>query len=410
MNKHIKAVLGIVLSLNISGTALAQWNIKPSGTTNGINAVKLLDANTGFACGDYNTVLKTTNGGNTWQPVATSGIPLVTFLSIDALSNNKIFVARNGLFVTENGGATWTQWGNYAGSAYSIRSIKAINDSTAFITKGGYILKTSNKGASWTAHYSFPDLTGPMVFTGNNDTAFAVSGRTWDNVSYGSIHRSVDGGNTWTDLALNSLQITAIHFRNGRTGYYAAFDNSVYKSHDGGVTWTSIGSPVAGGADYITGLLFPNDTVGYVITQNGAIYKTNNGGTTWIIDRAAHVSNGSYDVPLSALASVNTQQVVVVGSGGTVLKNDGTLSVPDAKKPSVRYYPNPVADRLTIDLGSASEYETVSVFDIGGRKLISEDVSGRQNVQMDMRRFGSGNYVVEVAGKTGEHAFRVTVR
>lgn len=409
MNKHMNIVLGALLLLSTAPDASAQWNVKPSGTTNGITAVKFTDATTGFACGDFNTILKTTNGGATWQPVANGSIPPASFLSIDALSASKVFVARNGLYVTEDGGASWSQWGNWNNTAYSIQSIKAVNDSTAFITKGGNILKTTDKGVSWTTVYYFPDLTGPMIFTGNNDTAFAVSGRTWDNVSYGTIHRSVDGGGTWTDLALNTPQITAVHFRSGHVGYFIAFDKTLHKTVDGGTTWTSAGSITVAGADYITGLLFTDDFTGYAISLLGFIYKTTDGGANWAIDRNAHKSNGNYDVPLSALTAAGTKHIIVVGNTGTVIKNDGTLSVPGTKPSGLRFYPNPVMKYLTVELEATASYEHLSVYDMAGRLLSYRDISGQRSIQVDMQQYGSGNYIVEVAGKAEKHAYRVAV-
>ena len=410
----MKKSLGLALaglSMLLSSSQLsAQWVSKNSGTIQDLTSIRFINANTGFACGAYNTLIKTTDGGASWQTIGNSSIPPASYLSIDALSSNNIFVARNGLFVTEDGGASWKEWGLLNNSAYSIQSIKAINDSTAFITKGGYILKTTNKGVFWSAMYFNNDLNGPMQFTGNNDTAYAASGRTHDGVSYGTIHKSTDGGANWTDLNMTSPQITAMYFRTSRIGYYAAFGNWLYRTSDGGVSWQAFHSPVSALNDYITGIFFSNDQTGYVITMNGFIYKTSDGGAGWKAEYTGHMTNGSYDVPLSAIAAVGNNKVLVVGNAGTILMNDGPLSIPAPEKFVIRTYPNPVTNDLTIELGQTAQYQRINIYDALGRSLYSKAVSGQQKVVLSMVPFGSGSYMLVLKGLGTQYSTQVIVQ
>jgi photosystem II stability/assembly factor-like uncharacterized protein len=392
MKKHLQLMLGTLISMGF-GSAYAQWSEKPAGTTNGITAMKFTDARHGFACGEFNTILKTSNGGASWQPVNNGTIPNATFLSIDALDSNHLFVARNGLYVTENGGGSWSEWGN---SASSIQSIKAINDSTAFITKGGFIFKTSDKGKNWITCYSFQDLTGPMIFTGNNDTAFACSGRTWDNASYGTIHRSVDGGKSWADLKLNTKQITAVGFSNSRQGYCTTFDNMFYATGDGGTTWNNIGQ-VAGGTDYITGILFADDSKGYAISLSGNVYRTGDGGKNWSVDNLVPRRHAGSRVPLSTITTCG-EHIIIAGNDGFIIKNDGVLGIPRESSPQLRMFPNPVQQTLTIDLPDSTTYQTLRVYGIDGALVYTDDIAGRMQLQLEMQCYADGSYVVEIAG------------
>jgi uncharacterized protein (TIGR03437 family) len=59
-------------------------------------------------------------------------------------------------------------------------------------------------------------------------------------VSTGSGVKSVDGGNTWTPLAIPSMAVVqfAVDPANDQNVYAAAFDLGLFKSADGGATWT----------------------------------------------------------------------------------------------------------------------------------------------------------------------------
>jgi len=42
------------------------WTLQPSGTTENLFGVSFVDANTGTAVGDHETILRTDDGGDTW--------------------------------------------------------------------------------------------------------------------------------------------------------------------------------------------------------------------------------------------------------------------------------------------------------------------------------------------------------
>lgn len=48
----------------------AQWTKIPSGTSRSLNDLHFVHAHTGYCVGDSGTVLKTTDGGNSWTALA----------------------------------------------------------------------------------------------------------------------------------------------------------------------------------------------------------------------------------------------------------------------------------------------------------------------------------------------------
>ena len=63
--KHCFYILFLVLILYAIPSTFAQWVPQNSGTTQGLNGVDF-DAQTGYACGEFGTILKTTDGGSNW--------------------------------------------------------------------------------------------------------------------------------------------------------------------------------------------------------------------------------------------------------------------------------------------------------------------------------------------------------
>ncbi len=69
--------------------------------------VKMVSSNTGWISGTNNTLLKTTNGGLTWQSVTTPGYTS-DFWGIDFLDANRGFIAATGkVLLTTDSGESW---------------------------------------------------------------------------------------------------------------------------------------------------------------------------------------------------------------------------------------------------------------------------------------------------------------
>src|SRR5205807_4289686 len=83
------------------------WAIQSSGTTNTLYAVSFTDADHGTAVGGGGTIVKTTDGGNNWisqTSGTTNGLLAVSFTD----ANTGTGVGENGTIVrTTDGGNTW---------------------------------------------------------------------------------------------------------------------------------------------------------------------------------------------------------------------------------------------------------------------------------------------------------------
>ncbi|HEY4538530.1 MAG TPA: GEVED domain-containing protein [Faecalibacter sp.] len=84
--------------------------------------------------------------------------------------------------------------------------------------------------------------------------------------------------------------------------------------------------------------------------------------------------------------------------------NVGTLSTVDTTKSSIKVYPNPVVDYLVVD--SFSEAISISVIDITGRQVLSQNASSKVN-RVNMSSLSAGTYIVTVESNDGVQSFKV---
>ena len=91
------------------------WTPQTSGVTVRLRGVSAVSNDVAWASGAAGTVLRTTDGGRTWQARPVPGAAGLDFRDVDALSRDTAVVLSIGpgeasrIFQTEDGGATWTE-------------------------------------------------------------------------------------------------------------------------------------------------------------------------------------------------------------------------------------------------------------------------------------------------------------
>jgi photosystem II stability/assembly factor-like uncharacterized protein len=245
------------------------WTDQPSGVTARLRGVSAVSDRVAWASGSAGTVLRTSDGGSTWQTLTISGSEKLDFRDIDAVSEQTAYVLSIGsgdssrIYKTIDSGRTWAL-------QFTNDDPKAFFDAMAFwdadrgiafsdsIDGRLVILRTDNGGRAWTrvpAEGLPPALENEGAFAASG-TNVAVYGR--DHVWIGTgaaavarVLRSADGGRTWaaaaTPLAAGpSSGIFSIAFRDAEHGIVVggdyrkeseAIDNAAITS-DGGRTWT----------------------------------------------------------------------------------------------------------------------------------------------------------------------------
>jgi len=259
------------------------WELMQSNTTSQLYDVAFPGMTTGYACGANGVLLKTTDGGSTWNP-CTTGTTLhlrglyflddnTGYISGSSGSDPFQYGADSGIILkTTDGGLSFTT--SYT-SAVAVQAVKMFNANTGIALcngpadSSGTILRTTDSGSTWgTCHQSAP--YNPLTSLETFATGLAyVAGYTGPGAT------TTDYGATWTDTFPSGPSTWDISFPSPQTGYYAGFDpmagGSISKLSDGGQLTAQISGS-------FTTVDFVDDTIGYAATADGKIYKTINGG------------------------------------------------------------------------------------------------------------------------------------
>lgn len=132
-------------------------------TTQDLQSVHAFDSSNVLAGGSLNALVRTTNGGSTWQAI-TGPAAGETLRAVYMLGADTWLVGTNTgkLYYTENGGTSWVLKG-LPGTVDNIDAIDFVDDTVGYIAarqgSRGYLLRTTNGGFSW---YVLPE-TGAAI-------------------------------------------------------------------------------------------------------------------------------------------------------------------------------------------------------------------------------------------------------
>lgn len=283
-----------------------------------LNSVYFADANTGYAVGQGGTILKTGNGGRTWDQI-NSGTKhdLNSVYFIDA--NNGYAVGQGGIILkTSSGGSIWSL--QYSGTMNSLFSVYFISANTGYIAgEKGAILKTTDGGNTWLTQTSgiAPDSLGmikslrSVCFT-NSNTGYVVG-------DSGIIIKTSNGGNFWDKLnsgVTNNLR--SVYFTDSNTGYVEGDSGVSLKTINGGNIW---GRQNSGVLKNLGSVCFTDSTTGYAVGDQGTILKTINSGSTWTIQNSTVTKN------LRSVFFTDAHTGYALGDSDIILKtNDGGIT------------------------------------------------------------------------------------
>ena len=263
-----------------------------------------------WLAGRGGTVVRTTDGGQTWAPTVVAGADSLQFRDVHAWDAERALVLSIGngtdsrIYRTDDGGQTWTQtWVNDEPDAfYDCLDFWDENRGLAFsdAVEGEFrFIQTTDGGRTWTR---IPQSNLPPAQPGegsfaSSGTCLAVTGEStaWQATGNAAIPRllaTTDRGATWTttDLPLvggeakggatvafgpDGLAVVA----GGDIAAPAEFARSVAVTSDGGATWQEGGRLPFTGALY--GAQFVPGTRSVLGVGPGGVALSRDGGMTW---------------------------------------------------------------------------------------------------------------------------------
>ncbi|MBK0403875.1 T9SS type A sorting domain-containing protein [Adhaeribacter sp. BT258] len=305
---------------------------------------------------------------------------------------------------TSNGGQTWVNQGSNtytnANSYPSVIHFFDANNGVVFGDPvGGYfeVYHTNNGGSTWVR---VPAASLPAILSGSNGDEYvmfakaAVSDTIWVGTSEGRILRSVNKGLSWTAANTSLFGIQAVAFTDGNNGLAMSNMGELAKTTNGGLTWTNV---MFQGDIYDYDMAAMPRVPGVFVTTGfnssgfaGSSFTTD-GGLNWAtLDSMPHMA--------VAFASVNAGWTSGVNSRVSYQWSGGALGVSEPNTvQAALLYPNPSTG--TLYLAEPGITESLFITDLTGREVFSSG-KGVSRAAVDLSGLPKGVYLVTLkAGK-----------
>jgi photosystem II stability/assembly factor-like uncharacterized protein len=280
-----------------------------SGVTAVLQAVSAVDEDVVWVTGHAAVVLRSTDGGATWQrrAVPNAESDSLQFRDVAAFSATDAYIlaagpgARSRIFRTRDGGATWAE-------QFANTDPDAFYDCFAFFGPDAGVVVSDA-------------VQGTLIVRTTLD-----GGARWDRVPEGGVPAALEGEGAF---AASGTCLVSVGARHAWIGSAGAAGSRVYRSGDRGRSWSFEDVPlVAGPASGVAALAFRDTLNGVALggriavasDTNNHVAVTRDGGQTWL--RAgrppfAGAVFGAHYVPGSG-----APLLVAAGPGGLALSRD----------------------------------------------------------------------------------------
>lgn len=195
-----------------------------------LTAVYMHDARLGWAVGHDAIIIRTVDGGETWQSVhhaPEEERPLLDVLFVDA--NKGLAIGAYGyLLSTEDGGESWASGSVSEDDDYHMNAVTSAAGVLYVGAEAGVARRSDDGGASWTTLEPpyFGSWFGATAL--DADTVILVGLR-------GHMFRSDDGGSNWTHIPTGTTAtLTSIQPTGSGSVLVTGLDGVLLESRDGG--------------------------------------------------------------------------------------------------------------------------------------------------------------------------------
>ena len=309
--------LAVLLFISICDIGIAgdwSWrNPQPQGNT--IWKTSFPGGSSGFAVGNYGTILATYDGGQTWQlqyEAITDNLRDV--YALDSLT--AWFVGDNGdLYRTTNGGDHWdTQDSKTTNGLNAVFFYDKVNGWAG--GDASTLLHTTDGGSTWSPQQAPNGLPNPNSLSFNG-IFFTSATEGWAVGSNGAIIHTTNGGASWTiQQSSGQSSCLRVKFNTALSGFVLGTKSTIYRTTNGGASWSQT-APTVGLGYGFNDILFLSSNEILIAGDNGTLLRSLDGGATWNQD------------PLTTYASINGlalsgNTTIAVGEYGFIARKIGT--------------------------------------------------------------------------------------
>ncbi|MBK8230054.1 MAG: hypothetical protein IPK72_05605 [Candidatus Eisenbacteria bacterium] len=333
---------GVVSALLIAGAAFPagafeydfSWSLpKPQGS--GLNAVVFeADALTGYAVGDGGAVVRTTDGGLSWQVRGEPGALLADLQDVILLAPGTLLAvgALPSIFRPDDAGLSWTPVANPA--VGTLHDVAVVAGSTlCALGEDGQVLRSLDAGLTWSQRPSPKNTTLKDQLWLDADLGYALG--------FQCARRTTNGGTSWSTLP----GVSETGFEDW-TEAWALGDEQVnlhsdfhfVRTTNGGASWTV--TPVANELVYhsTTVVLGPAHRLVSSLLEGAGIFETTNDGLDWtprLLDQEARGVGDLIRLDSGVLIAVTSDGDLQRSSDGGVTWSNATRSPDDETRVTI---------------------------------------------------------------------------
>ena len=271
--------------------------------------------NTCYASGEFGTLLKTTDGGETWTGIVTGLTVGLTKVRLAGDSPERVIIGGGcALRRSDDGGETFRRLLFSASEMSCDAAVTAFSfptDSSGYILLAdSRVLVTTDGGASFSRGAMVPGAEAADILCTGERTCFAA-------VTAAHVYRTTDGAGSWArvaDFGSRGETFRSLEQADPSTLYVAGRGQAVMKSTDGGSTWTYRRAVNVAAHFRMFRCANALECVG-TVDGGGLIIRTADGGVTW----GALVPSGDFKF---AVDFASGRRVIVAGALGSVEVSD----------------------------------------------------------------------------------------
>ena len=329
------------------------------------------DTNVIYALSQRGNLMKSVNNGTSFGG-AMSGIAAGdrknwdTPIAFDPQDSQTLYYGANRLYKTTNAAQNWSvispdltngpHTGNLTfGTIISISPSSIHNDLIYVGTDDGNVWKTENAGGNWDLlSASLPDRWVTSVLASRDDideVYVTLSGYRYGE-DEGHVYKSVNGGQSWTDISTGLPDIPINDIVKDRYGnLILATDVGVFISGDEGANWEVLGDNLP--SVVVTDM--------YIHEASEFLYVATYGRSSYKID----ISNN-------------------------------ILGVSEEDISEVLIYPNPASEKVSISIPNTSEEVSIVLYDALGREVKRAIFNQNYPIELPINTLSKGIYYLNI--------------
>ena len=296
---------GLILHTTDGGsTWIKQFLVDSAIISASLNVVDGKDPNVYAIAANYGTMLYTSDAGRTWrQSYIGTTDPLLGLSFFDKLTATA--VGKDGIVLrTTDGGVTWNYQPNKPATD-PLRSVAFPKGDTSLglaVGDNGTIMRTTNGGKEWTVVPSGFTRTLRSVCFMNSESAIAVG-------ELGTILKSTDAGMTWSpQLSATTEPLYSVSFATPNDGLAVGANNTILRTYSAGLFWTHeyADPPAPGYVDDYKSVSYPDKMHAFMTGFHG-YYLSRDGGVNWqpLVD-TSYFGNGGCLVTMFNISFVDS--------------------------------------------------------------------------------------------------------